>query len=107
MATKRKQITFDEQGMRSFKNVNDAIDHFIQHGLDEVSIMRLFNQTFQLNVGVVSVNLSTIDKTTDLKSIFGTDDHVERFHELFAEWKNKFNVKSIENVEKTENDPND
>lgn len=102
MAKKQKQITFDEHGMRSFKNVNDAIEYFTRNGVDERSVTILFNQTYQLNVGVFWVNLLAIDKSTDLKTIFPTDELVELFHIKHAEWKTKFDAKSIENVDETE-----
>ena len=107
MAKKQKPITFDQRGMRSFKNLIDAIDYFTPFGADERAITMLFYNTYQLNVGIVSVNLSTIDKTTDLKTIFPTDELIDLFHILHAEWKTKFDEKPIEIVENTETESNE
>ena len=102
MAKKQNKIEFSEQGMRSFKNVTDAIDYFKKFGHKERAITLLYNHAFQLKVGNVSVNLSGIDKSTELKAIFKAKELIDLFHELHAKWKNRFQVEKIEVAEQIE-----
>lgn len=102
MAKKQNKIEFSEQGMRSFKHVTDAIDYFKQFGHKERAITLLYNQSFQLKVGNVSVNLSAIDKSTELKAIFKAKELIDLFHVLHAKWKNRFQAEKIEVVEQIE-----
>jgi hypothetical protein len=61
MASKKKKISFDYLGMANFTHVNDAVNYFVllENGLnDKRSIVSLFNDVHQFNVGSVSINLS-------------------------------------------------
>lgn len=89
-------VQFNEQGMRSFENLNDAIAHFSkpEHGGHAIqNINSLFHATFQIRVGIVSINLCgwkspSFEKS--IESVFKTKQHKENFDVIFAKWKLKF-----------------
>lgn len=70
MATKakRKELSFDKAGMLGFPSVNDAVKYFSDPkngGYSRRQISFLYGETFELNIGSLSVNMSYIlkDKT--------------------------------------------
>lgn len=70
MATKakRKEVSFDKAGMLGFPSVNDAVKYFSDPkngGYSRRQISFLYGETFELNIGSLSLNMSYIlkDKT--------------------------------------------
>jgi hypothetical protein len=66
MATKtaqKRQIPFSKAGMLGFKNINDAVKYFSLRengGHSRRSISFLFGETFELNVGSLSLNMASV-----------------------------------------------
>ncbi len=56
-------IPFDEQGMRSFQNVKEAIKYFTENGkIPQKRIVALFQLTYQIVSGKYSMNVLPLTK---------------------------------------------
>ena len=71
MATRshRKEVSFDKAGMLGFPSVNEAVKYFSDPkngGYSRRQISFLYGETFELNIGSLSLNMSYIlkDKTS-------------------------------------------
>lgn len=103
-------VQFDEKGMRNFDNVNDAIAHFgnPEHGGHAIqNIISLFNSTFVIRVGNVSINVSgwkspSFEKT--IESVFKLPQQWAKFQSDFADWKLKFEDQKPQIIEEQKHD---
>ena len=103
MAREKREIPFTEQGMRKFSNVNSAYGYFtketkVTHA--KKAIVQLFQETFELQIGAVSLSMayfgSSIDelfKFLDKKKLFQSDASKKAVEKAYYEWVNKFNSK--------------
>jgi hypothetical protein len=103
---KRKQrtiIPFTEEGMRTFKDVNEAVDYFEGNfNIEPRKTVSLFQNTFMISVGKISINVLPLQELnesefqTKLGEIFKnlSADGLERIGNSFSEerkkWNNKF-----------------
>jgi hypothetical protein len=110
MAKKRPtlMIPFNEEGMRTFKDVRSAISYFTKNGnVPQRRIVALFQSTFQIVSGKYSVNVIDLQKmdSESMKMFLiknfkvKNNEAFERTFEVFAKgmdkWKNKFKVSDI------------
>jgi len=105
---KRKQkviIPFTEQGMRSFKNANSAVEYFTKNGnIPQNKIVALFQNAFMIVSGKYSVNVIDLQFLKDeefrqnMIEIFKKEESetFERILNVFSEnmkiWKEKFTI---------------
>lgn len=96
-ATKRN-VEFNESGMRTFSNVNSAIKYFRSQKQPRSfkSIIWLWQQSFEINVG--SVSILVFDYKTDpeslkkrVETIFKSKTQREVFEKKFRIWIDKIN----------------
>jgi hypothetical protein len=94
MSTEVQVIPFNEEGLRNFKDVRDAIKYYTETlGLNVAmtQIERLHSYTFQINTANVSVNVSSMDpRDPSLRVVFESDEHYEVFLKNITDWENKF-----------------
>ncbi len=101
-------IPFNEEGMRTFKDVKSAINYFKLNGnFPQRRIVALFQSTFQIVSGKYSVNVIDLQKmdSENLKMFLiktfkvKNNEKFERTFQLFdkemLKWKNKFKVQDI------------
>ena len=103
-------VQFNEQGMRTFENLNDAIAYFSnpEHGGHAIrNINSLFHATFQIRVGIASINLcgwKSKSFSKSIESVFKTKEHKENFDVIFAKWKSKFEDEKPQIIEEPKHD---
>lgn len=100
-------IPFNEEGMRTFKDVRSAISYFTKNGnFPQRRIVVLFQSTFQIVSGKYSVNVLELQKSgTEIDSYLlkafkvKNEDKFKRtlelFHKEMDKWNNKFKVSDI------------
>lgn len=95
-------IPFTEEGMRKFKDVNDAVDYFESNfNIEPRKTVSLFQNTFMISVGKFSINvlplqdLNESEFRTKLNEIFKnlTEDSLERIANSFNDERKKWFAK--------------
>jgi hypothetical protein len=110
MAKKKTKlmIPFNEEGMRTFKDVKTAIKYFTMNGsIPQQKIVALFQSTFQIVSGKYSVNVIDLQKmNAETMKVFllnhfkvENEESFERTIQIFenemVKWKDKFKVSDI------------
>jgi hypothetical protein len=103
-------IPFNEEGIRTFKDVRSAIDYFTENGnVPQRRIVKLFQSTFQIVSGKYSLNVIELQKMdVDSLKIFllknfkiKNKEAFERIFQVFTnemvKWKDK--IKNIDILE--------
>lgn len=102
----KKEIAFNEEGMRSFNSVNEAIQHFANEISDVRKIVKLFSTAHEVTFGRGSFNVSRLktlsgsqQKAEIQKIINSSSDHaIEAFEKAFNEWINRFHIEVVDRV---------
>jgi hypothetical protein len=104
---KKREIEFNESGMRKFTNVNAAIKYFRSINKQPrslKSIIWLWQESFEVNAG--SVSILVFDYKSDpesfqnrLKSMLKTERQNDLFKKSFEIWVEK--TKGIKRIEKS------
>jgi hypothetical protein len=102
----KKEIAFNEEGMRSFNSVNEAIEHFAHEISDIRKIVKLFSTAHEVKFGRGSFNVSRLktlsgsqQKAEIKKMINSSSDHaIEAFEKAFNEWINRFHIEVVDRV---------
>ena len=102
----KKEIAFNEEGMRSFNSVNEAIEHFAHEISDVRKIVKLFSTAHEVKFGRGSFNVSRLktlsgsqQKAEIKKMINSSSDHaIEAFEKAFNEWINRFHIEVVDRV---------
>jgi len=101
-----KEIAFNEEGMRSFNSVNEAIQHFAHEINDVRKIVKMFSNAHEVKFGFSSFNVSRLKllsgsqrKAEIKKMINSSAEHAVRAFELeFDKWLNRFHSEVVEQV---------
>jgi hypothetical protein len=105
----KKEIAFNEEGMRSFNSINEAIDYYFHEvgaTNDVRKIVKLFASSHEVKFGRGSFNVSRLKtlsgsqrKTEIKKMINSSSDHaIEAFEKSFNEWINRFHHEVVDRV---------
>ena len=103
---KKREIEFNESGMRNFTNVNAAIKYFRSINKQPrslKSIIWLWQESFEVNAGSVSVLVFDYKSDPEsfqkrLKSVLKTERQNDLFKKSFEIWVEK--TKGIKRIEK-------
>ena len=101
MAKKKQKliIPFTEIGMRSFKDVNDAVDYFKSNlQIDARETYILFQNSFNISVGKWSINVSNLQNLNEtefrnkLSELFKNQsgEVIDKLVPLFSEERKKW-----------------
>jgi hypothetical protein len=94
-----KRATFDEQTMRKYENVNSAIKVYSQQGISTRRIILLYNQTWSIEIGTMSVNVNFLQSSVGEKFVEKYVGKSEARKEVLKKavdaWKNKFNTDDV------------
>ena len=101
-------IPFNEEGMRTFKDVKSAISYFTKNGnFPQRRIVALFQSTFQIVSGKYSVNVIDLQKmdsesmkmflikTFKVKNKEAFERTFKVFEKEMQKWNNKFKSSDI------------
>lgn len=102
----KKEIAFNEEGMRSFNSITEAIEHFAHEINDVRKIVKLFSFAHEVKFGRGSFNVSRLKllsgsqrKAEIKKMINSSAEHAIRaFEREFDKWINKFHNEVVEKV---------
>lgn len=93
---REKIIPFSESGMRQFENVNDAVRYFqkiVKQPRSRKSIVWLWQQSFEINAGSVSVLVYDFKQPDEMKKrldkLFKSETQRNRFEKSFRIWIEK------------------
>lgn len=94
-----KRTPFDEQTMRKYENVNSAIKLYSQEGIPTRRIVLLYNQTWSIEIGTMSVNVNFLQSDAGKKFV---EKYVGKskskdvvLKKALDAWKNKFNLDDV------------
>lgn len=111
MATNRKEKPFTVETMRGFNTVAEAVKYFssVKKPVRVLSIVNLFNEAHELNIGNVSLNMAIfkndvkqLQKFIEKTGIFKSEKSIERVKNAVEAWKGVEKRNDFENVVKDE-----
>jgi chemotaxis protein histidine kinase CheA len=100
----KKQIAFNDEGMRSFNSVNEAIEHFAHETNDVRKIVKMFASAHEVKFGRGSFNVSKLktlsgsQRNAEIERLINTSAQhaVVAFQQVFDQWLNKYHVEVID-----------
>jgi len=89
-----ENLPFNEETMRRYKDVKDALRAYLEQGIPRRRIVFLFNETFEVKFANVSVNANFVNTDAGkkfLETILSKSKSREsQFKKALDAWKNKF-----------------